>query len=267
MMRLLMIIIVVMGMQGFSQAQSGQTWAVLASGLNKDPDENRSKTQAILKFQRFLLEVGGVSPERLIVCMDPNSFAATDDTQPNDRATLRQTLHHMARSVTDQDRFIFYYVGQANRIQKTLRFNLPGPDLNHADLVQDLNAIHPERMMVILDCPCAGLLMDPLGLGQKNRVIIAGAGSDQPLSTRFSQYFIPALSDPLSDSNQDTRISVLEAFRVAVQNIDTFYEQRDLVATENPLLEDDADGIPSQRPWTFVTQGKDGQYADQWFFQ
>jgi hypothetical protein len=262
--RLLIITTVLLAVQGICGAQPGQTWVVLASGLNKDPEEHQDKAQAILRFQRFLLTEGHVSPERLIVCMDPNSFAATDETRPCDRAALRQTLQTLAQSVTDQDRVIFYYVGQANRIQDTLRLNLPGPDLCHPDLVQDLNALNPARMLIILDCPCAGLAIAPLA--EKNRVIIAGAGSDQPLSTRFSQYFIPALSDPLSDSNQDTRISVLEAFRVAVQHIDAFYDERDLVATENPLLEDDADGTPSQRPWTYVTQGKDGQNADQWFF-
>ncbi len=263
MLRLLLITFVLAAIPAFCCAQAGQTWAVLASGLNKDPEEHQDKAQAILRFQRYLLKEGHVSPEQLIVCMDPNSFAATDETKPNDRISLRHTLQALSQSVTDQDSVVFYYVGQANRIQDTLRLNLPGPDLCHPDLVQDLNALNPRRMLIILDCPCAGLLITPLA--RKNRVIIAGAGSDQPLSTRFSQYFIPALSDPLSDSNQDTRISVLEAFRVAVQHIDAYYDQRDLVATENPLLEDDADGIPSQRPWTFVTQGKDGQYADQWF--
>ena len=265
-MRPLLLLTIVLGaLPACHGAPPGRTWAVLASGLNKDPEEHQDKARAILTFQRYLLDEGQVSPDRLIVCMDPNSFAATDQTRPCDRSTLRHTLGTLAQSVTDQDRFVFYYVGQANRVQDTLRLNLPGPDLCHPDLVQDLNALKPASMLIILDCPCAGLAIAPLA--RKDRVIIAGAGSDQPLSTRFSQYFLPALADPVSDSNQDTRISVLEAFRVAVQQIDAFYDDRDLVATETPLLEDDADGIPSQRPWTFVTQGKDGQYADQWFFK
>ena len=242
----------------------GQTWALLASGLNRDPDENRDKSQAVIRLRRFLRNEVHLSPEHLTVCVDSESLAVNDKTMDCNQTTLHQALTQLSQVVEPNDTFIFYYVGQANRVQETLRFNLAGPDLCHTDLAADLNAIPARRSLIILDCPCAGLMIESLARPQ--RVIIAATGSDQPLSPRFSQYFIPALTDPNSDSNEDEQISLLEAFSATVQRLDEFFAERDLVATENPLLEDDADGVPSQRPWIFASSGKDGRIANEWFF-
>ena len=258
------IILFVTFMMGVSIPAQGKTWAVLASGLNRDPDENRDKSQAIIRMRKFLHQEMNLGPETLTVCVDTDSLAASDQTRTCDRTTLHQTLSELAQRIDANDTFIFYYVGQANRIQDSLRLNVTGPDLCHADLVTDLNRIKARSSLIILDCPCAGLTIESLARPQ--RVIIAAAGSDQPLSPRFSQYFIPALADPNSDTNADERISLLEAFSATVRQLDEFFAERDLVATENPLLEDDADGVPSQKPWIFASSGKDGRVADQWFF-
>ncbi len=256
-------LLVIVAMTSSVSAQ-GHTWAMLASGLNRDPDENRDKSQAVIRMRRFLQQEVGLDSEHLIVCVDHDSLAATSETLTCDQTTLIQQLSQLTQAIEATDTFIFYYVGQANRVQETLRLNVTGPDLCHSDLATGLNAIKAERSLIILDCPCGGLAIE--SLTQPGRVIIATAGSDQPLSPRFSQYFIPALTDPNSDNNQDEQISLLEAFAATVQQLDAFFSERDLVATETPLLEDDTDGIPSQRPWIFASSGKDGRVADQWFF-
>ena len=115
-------------------------------------------------------------------------------------------------------------------------------DLQHDKLADHLNAIKAKQSLVVLDYPGAGLAIQ--SLVQPNRIIIAGAQANQPWSTRFSQYFVPAISDEHADYNQDEKISVLEAFRYAVMRLDDYYRQRDLFKTENPILEDDGDGPP-----------------------
>jgi hypothetical protein len=95
---------------------------------------------------------------------------------------------------------------------------------------------------------------------------VCGSRSDQRYSTRFSDYFVPALSEQTSDANGDGRISLLEAFTAASKRIDDLYREQDLMKTETPLIEDDGDGVPSQEPWDYEKEGHDGLVASRFFF-
>ena len=179
------------------------------------------------------------------------------------------------------DRLIFYYAGQANIVGDTLRFNLPGPDMTHEQLAQWLDEAmvkvdHNRRSpadpnasanghLLILDCPGAGLALQ--ALCRPDRIVICSARSDQPYSTRFSDFFVPALSQTSTDINGDGKISLLEAFQTAVGQTDAMYQDNKLIKTENALLDDDGDGVPSQQPWRFEQIGTDGQAASRWVFK
>ena len=97
------------------------------------------------------------------------------------------------------------------------------------------------------------------------RIAIFGARSDQPYSTRFSEYFVPALVDITADTNGDSNISLLEAFTLASMQLDDLYRLQDLLKTENPVLDDDGDGIPSQQPWRYEQEENDGLAASKFF--
>lgn len=237
-----------------------KTWAVIISGINKDPDEKQSKALAILQLKLHLKQHLKVPQERLFLMADKESLAFEEGMKESTAEHMSETLKVLSEQVEANDMFIFYYVGQANVVKDTLRLNLPGPDLQHQELVEELNGIKAKQSLIVLDCPAAGLAIKPLLCD--GRIVIAGAQANQPWSTRFSQYFIPAMSDEHSDYNQDKQISLLEAFRYAVMRMDDYYRQRDLIKTENPLLEDDGDGIPSQQPWT-REKNKDGLLAGE----
>lgn len=162
-----------------------------------------------------------------------------------------------------------------------LRFNLPGPDMTHEDLGRWINEalagaedgsgdpVDPNvdlgDHIIVIDCPGAGMVLK--GSSRAGRIIICGSRSDQPYSTRFSDFFVPALSEPLNDINTDGGISVLEAFQAAVREIDDMYLRHSLMKTENALLEDNGDGDPSQQPWRFVRVGNDGRAASSSFLE
>ena len=87
----------------------------------------------------------------------------------------------------------------------------------------------------------------------------------QAYTTRFSQYFIPALKNPESDTNSDGKISILEAFTQATKEIEKWYRDREILPTESPSLEDDGDGEPSFKPWKYETDLKDGLAASKFY--
>ena len=96
-----------------------------------------------------------------------------------------------------------------------MRINLPGPDVTHEELGAWLDRIDASESLVILDCPQAGFAIKRLT--SPTRIVICAARSDQPYATRFSDFFVPALTEPASDGNQDGMVSLLEAFQYACQ--------------------------------------------------
>jgi len=240
----------------------GDAYVMIVGGINKDPEQRQAADKAVMVLRKMLLDDGGVAAERLKVLVDITSFARKN-AQVSNGENIRNTISEMAKAVKANDRFIFYYVGQANIVNSVLRLNLPGKDMTHIELVGELKKIKPAQMLIVLDCPGAGLAVKPLTV--KNRIIVCAARSDQPYSPRFSEYFLPALVDEAADTDLDEKVSLLEAFTLASKNIHELYEKQELLKTETPLLEDDGDGIPSQQPWQYKIDKNDGLKASKFF--
>ena len=254
---------------------AGKNYVIVVSGINKDPDERQRKTRTVVRLHRYFTEHMKLGANHLKLLIDRNSFVPVRG-EASTAANLRAALRQVSGRIGPGDRLIFYYVGQANIVGEQLRFNLPGPDITQLDLGQwldeaipptygesddtgDPNWGHLGKHIIIIDCPGAGLALEVIRGG--NRIVVCGARSDQPYSTRFSDFFVPALSEPLNDIDTDGRISLLEAFQTAVKQTDDLYLEQDLLKTENALLDDNGDGVPSQQPWRFREDGNDGRAA------
>jgi hypothetical protein len=85
------------------------------------------------------------------------------------------------------------------------------------------------------------------------------------ISVASGQRNIPFLRRHSGDA--DGRLSLLEAFQTTCRELDAYYEQEKCYKSENALLEDDGDGVPSQQPWFFAQSGKDGARAARFYFR
>jgi hypothetical protein len=242
--------------------QNGKTYVLIVSGINKDLKDHMAKSRAVAGLYRFFLNNAGVAHQRLRVLVG-NESTALKDSGISTAESLKEQMDKLSASVNPRDRFIFYYTGQANVVSETLRLNLTGPDVTHKQLSGWINGIKASSMLIVLDCPCAGLAVKAL-TGQ-GRIIIAAGTAEQPYSTKFSEYFVPALIDKNSDTNGDGRISLLEAFTSASKGIDEFYRLQSLLTTETPVLEDNADGSASRQPWRYEQDRTDGLDASRFF--
>ena len=240
----------------------GDMYAIIVGGINKDPEQRQAHDKAVITLRKMLLEEVNVAPERIKVLVDITSFARKN-AQVSNAENIRKAIADMSKAVKPNDRFIFYYVGQANVVSSKLRLNLPGKDITHIQLDGQLKKIKPALMLIVLDCPGAGLAVK--SMTADNRIIVCACRSDQPYSPRFSEYFLPALVDKTADTDGDEKISLLEAFTQTSKNIFQLYEKQNLLKTETPLLEDDGDGIPSQQPWQYKTDKNDGLAASKLF--
>ncbi|MEJ2701695.1 MAG: hypothetical protein P8Z79_04570 [Sedimentisphaerales bacterium] len=258
----IMIEAVTTGADSPKPAQSMNACAMIVSGINKNPNEQQAKDKAVTGLRTFLLDKVGIEPNKLSVLVG-RPAPVYKDSKLSTADNIRRQIDTLAATIRPTDRFIFYYVGQANVVVEKLRFNLPGPDVTHEQLATWLKEIKASSMVIVLDCPGAGLAVKTLT--GKNRIIIGACTVEQRYSTQFSKYFVPALTDLQTDTDGDGRVSVLEALTFTARQLDDSYRRRGLVQTETPILEDNADGVPSLQPWRYRENRLDGLAASMCF--
>jgi len=241
---------------------NNKTYALVVSGISKDPQDRSAKSGAVSDLQKFLLDNPEITPETLSV-LTADDLPTNNGLGTSTAENIQKAIKKIAAAVKPDDRFVFFYVGQANVVGEKLRFNLPGADITQEQLAQWIIEIKVSSMLIVLDCPGAGLAAK--AMSGRGRVIICSCTAEQRYSTRFSEHFIPALADIKTDTNNDGKISVLEAFTIAWRQIDDWYRQKKLLTTETPVLEDDGDGQPSQQPWRYELDGTDGLAASQFY--
>lgn len=228
---------------------AGETYVLIVSGIGKDAGDRSARERVANDLRVYMQEKASVKPDRLVV------LAAEDSTAER----IKTTIHAFALAAGVADRFVFYYIGQANPVAGSLRFNLPGPDITQDDLATWLAGIQASTQLVVLDCPCAAAAAK--ALARPGRVAIFAATQEQACAPRFGLHFVPALAKPESDANQDGSVSVLEAFTAAAREIEKWYRQMQLLPTETPGLDDNGDGRPGERPWRHEQDGGDGRLA------
>ncbi|HSW02362.1 MAG TPA: hypothetical protein VLI39_19515 [Sedimentisphaerales bacterium] len=228
---------------------AGETYAVVVSGVGKDPQDLVARGQVLSELRTYLSEKAFVKPERLTV-LAPDAATAQE---------VKNAIDAVVRTARETDRFVFYYIGQANPAGGSLRLNLPGPDVTQDDWARWLSGVKARTQLVVLDCPCAAAAAK--ALARPGRVVVMAATETQVYSPRFSLHFVPALARPQSDTNHDGRVSVLEAFTATAREIEQWYRQMKLLPTETPCIEDNGDGRPSEQPWRYPQDGCDGRLA------
>jgi hypothetical protein len=242
--------------------QESKTYALIVGGISKDERDRLDKSKVISNLHKLLTE-------NLEISMQNLRFLVADDLTVNkglinsSADNIQKTIDIVKNVIKPEDRFIFYYLGQANIVKEQLRFNLPGLDITQKQLAEWIKAIDVSSILIVLDCPGSGLAAKALS-GQ-NRIVICSCTEQQRYSTHFGEYFISALTDTKTDTNMDGKISILEAFTMASRQIDDWYRQKKLLTTEIPVLEDDGDGIPSKQPWKYKIDNMDGEAASEFF--
>jgi len=245
-----------------ARARTPDTRLLIVSGINKQPAQARIRDAVVMLLKVQFGEKLNLAPDHIIVLVDDDS-SVSGRFAPATTAGLRRTLQILAAQIRPSDRFIFYYTGQANVVAGKLRFNVRGPDFTHVELAEMISRIKCSEKLIILDCPGAGLATE--ALAGHGRIVISAARGDQPYSTSFSMYFVPALLNAENDTDGDGLVSLLEAFQRTAVQVDEFFISHQLLCTEVPLLEDDGDGVPSQQPWQWLTEGGDGRVASSFF--
>ena len=157
-------------------------------------------------MQGFFLKETKLKPEQLRI-LTADSLSANDSSKNSSAENLRRNIASLSKKIRPNDIFVFYYAGQANVVGEQLRLNLPGEDITLQQLAEWLKGPKASSALIVLDCPGAGLAAKRITA--PGRIVLCSCKAEQHYSTQFSRFFIPALTDPQSDTDYDSKVSVL----------------------------------------------------------
>lgn len=165
--------------------------------------------------------------------------------EKSDRDLLHEHLTQLAPASTEPLWLIL--IGHGTYDGKTARFNLRGEDITAADLGAWLNSV--QRPLAIANCSsCSAPFLT--ALSGSNRVTISATKAGQEYNfARFGDYLSTAIGDPAGDLDKDEQTSLLEAFVVASARLREFYKRESRLATEHPLIDDNADRLGTPADW------------------
>jgi len=160
----------------------------------------------------------------------------------SDAGEVRKAFARIKAQARPETLVLVILIGHGSFDSQTAKFNLVGPDLAAKDYSGLLGSL-PSRHMVFINCSSSsGEFIKPLS-GDGRIIITATRSGNEQNATTFADSLIAALKDPGADTDKDNRLSVLEVFNYASNNIAEYYKQKNLLATEHPLIDDNGDGV------------------------
>ena len=237
-----------------SSARAQDTRVLIVVGLGGDPEYRETFHGWASALRSAALERFGVAGERIVYLGERPEEAPDLIRDRSTRDNVASALTLMAAESGPQDRILVVLIGHGSGQGESAQFNLPGPDLSPGDLDVMLNDFPTQVVAVVNTSPSSGPFVG--GLAGENRIVVTATRTTQERNeTQFGGFFVEALEAEGSDLDKDGRISLLEAFQYASREVDRYYEERNLLATEHAQLEDDGDGIGSTEVGEGATDG------------
>jgi hypothetical protein len=161
------------------------------------------------------------------------------------RATAEETkkAFNAVKAASSAESYVLVVlIGHGSFDNQLAKFNLLGPDLSAKDYAALISQL-PARRVVFVNCASSsGEFVKPLS--GPNRVIITATRSgNEQNATVFAEHFIAGLTDGGADADKNGRLSLFEAFNYATRLTADWYKQKDRLATEHALFDDNGDGV------------------------
>ena len=230
----------------FEQASAQeQTHALIVVGLGGNADyRDRFHNQAVALREAFTSKHGMLSEHVTYLGERPES-APEIVTDKSTRDNVLSYLSTIAQQMGSSDRLLVILIGHGTSDQAEARFNITGPDLAPSDLQMALTGFPTQTLALVHTGSASGGFLEPLS--GPNRIIITATRTQRERNaTEFAQFFVEAITGESADLDKDERVSLLEAYQYAREEVIRFYEDEKEILTEHAVLDDNGDGTGSE---------------------
>ena len=230
----------------FEQASAQeQTHALIVVGLGGNADyRDRFHNQAVALREAFTSKHGMLSEHVTYLGERPES-APEIVTDKSTRDNVLSYLSTIAQQMGSSDRLLVILIGHGTSDQAEARFNITGPDLAPSDLQMALTGFPTQTLALVHTGSASGGFLEPLS--GPNRIIITATRTQRERNaTEFAQFFVEAITGESADLDKDERVSLLEAYQYAREEVIRLYEDENEILTEHAVLDDNGDGTGSE---------------------
>jgi hypothetical protein len=173
------------------------------------------------------------------------------------RAHVLEVLGELSQRIGPTDRVLVVLIGHGTDQGGEAQLNVPGPDLTPSDFGLAGMAFPSQPLALVHTGSASGGWVQPLA-GPNRIVIAATRTAREQNATEFGQFFAQAMAGEGSDLDHDNRVSLLEAFLYAKQQVERHYQEQNEILTEHAVLDDNGDGEGSTEA---SMEGPDGVLA------
>lgn len=200
---------------------------VIVGGLGGNTEYEESITETISAIE------GSIAPGNRWVDTDAEFiFLSGNDVSADRVLTEMQTVSENAHP---EDQFVLMLIGHGSYDGEHYRFNIPGPDLTDVDLKRAIDAIGARQQLVVLATSASGVMLQQLE--KPDRIVITATKSGGEINAVvFPEFWADALSTDKADYDRNEIVTVTEAFRFANNAVETYYKDRNLLASEHARL-------------------------------
>jgi hypothetical protein len=256
--RVLAAIVLLLGLRG-STAAAAERYALIVSGATGGEEYALKYKSWRVSLTILLSEVYGYPDDHIIALAEEKDAEVKTPTRENIRAAL---VDLQRRAKSDDLVFVLLLGHGTAGAGEEAKFNLVGPDLSAEEWASLIAPISARLVFVNAASGSFPFLQRVSGRGRI--VITATASAAQEYETVFPEFFLKALGDPPADADKNGRVSIWEAFNAAAAGLRKWYDDRGLMATERPLLDDTGDGLGREAD---DPKGTDGAIAQVTFLQ
>src|SRR5215813_1933364 len=225
-------------------------FALVVAGVGGEDAYTKKFTAQATRLYEILTNQLGFSEKNVFLLTETVSSAGPEDgareseVVPSKRATAEEVKKAFAtiKSAANAESLVLVVlIGHGAVDNQVPKFNLVGPDLSAKDYALLLGTL-PNKKTIFVDCSSSsGDFVKPLS--SQNRIVITATRSgNEQNATVFADHFIAAFTDNAADADKNGRVSVLEAFNYATKLTADWYKEKNRLATEHALIDDNGDG-------------------------
>jgi hypothetical protein len=151
------------------------------------------------------------------------------------RVAVEKALDSLRKRTKTADSLAVVLVGHGSYDGETYKFNLPGPDIDGAELKKLLGAVPAKSQLIVNATSASGAVLDSWEADGRTVITATRSGFERN-ATRFAEMFAAALTDGAADINKNGIITAQEAFDYASHAVADSFTKEGTLATEHPQL-------------------------------
>ena len=244
----------------------GRGRALIVCGLSGDTERHKIFAETTAKLHAAMVSRFGVNVENVELLFGDEPQTTDPEVIKSSRRATREELEKAAASICQnlhkEDTLWVVVVGHCHYDGRHAWLNLPGPDLQQFEFAKLFEGVVAARQVFILTTSTSGIFIKPLS--SKQRIIITATEADwETNETEFPHELARLLSEPpstsLTDVDEDGVISLFDLYITVSRNLAQSYVERELLATEHALLDDNGDGRGTELQIDYLTVEQGGR--------